>query len=107
MDNHIPKIQQAPFIVTLHCGAKKSVTRFGVIGRFPGTAEYIYTLFPGKLLYMLFKTRQMGIARNSGNDKKIRPEIQIPHIHYHHINSPVFFQELSQIQGEKLYIFTL
>jgi hypothetical protein len=91
VDNYASQIQQAPFVIL-----------FGP----SGTVKDSQSLFGRIIFYVPLKPREVSVARNRGYNEKIRPEIQIPHVHYYHVRAPVIVEEFPKLNCFALQSFT-
>jgi len=82
MDDYPSQIKEAPFIIDLGSS---------------GTVQDFKSVIPDKILDVPLQSHKMSIACYSSNNKKICPEVEIPHIHDNHIRAVMIGQKFSQL----------
>jgi hypothetical protein len=85
MNDNGSEIQEAPFVITFW---------------FSGAMQNFKFSFPDEFFYVPLQPKEMSIACHRGNYKKVRPEIQRPHVHDQHINAAMILKKLSQLQSQ-------
>jgi len=81
MNDYPSQIEEAPFVIAF--GSSGTVKDFKII-------------FPDKILDVPFQPHKVCIACHCSNDKKICPEIELPHIHDNYIQAAMISQKFSQ-----------